>query len=112
LGSNGLISGFQNSTLSGNATLGPSGSLSGLTVTGTTTRQTSPLTPPAQPAWVPGANPGNTPMVYAVSSSKTLPGGTYWFTSLTVSGSLTFSGPTTLYINGNADVSGDLTAYQ
>lgn len=112
LGSNAVISGFMNSTLNGNAILGPTGSVSGVTVTGSKLVQSAALTPPPQPAWVPGANPNNIPMIYTVSSSRTLPGGTYWFTSLSVSGTLTFSGPTTFYINGNAAVSGSLLAYQ
>lgn len=48
------------------------------------------------------------PQAYAASGAITKPGGTYWFTSLTVNGSLEFNGPTTVYLNGNAAINGTL----
>jgi Flp pilus assembly protein TadG len=106
VGSNGTITGGNNSTISGNVTLGPSGSVSGLSVSGSQQTQSGGLAAPSLPTWSPQANPGGIPQVYTASSNTTLPGGSYWFTSLTVNGSLTFSGPATLYINGDADVEG------
>jgi hypothetical protein len=57
-----------------------------------------------------------------VLTNTTLPGGTYWYNSLTINANLTFSGPATIYVNGDiiiaanlAPASGipaDLTIYQ
>jgi Flp pilus assembly protein TadG len=112
LGSNSVIKAKNNSALRGDAILGPSGSVSGLSVTGTSLQRAADLTRPAAPAWNPGKNPGNIAPDYSVSSNVTLPGGTYWFTSLTVSGTLNFGGPATIYLNGDGDISGTLSAYQ
>ena len=122
VGSNGTVTGGNNSSIHGDVTLGPSGSVSGVGVTGSQQPQSTALAAPSLPAWSPQSNPGGISQVYTVSSNKTLPGGSYWFTSLTVSGTLTFSGPAVLYINGDADISGsiapssavpsDLTIYQ
>jgi hypothetical protein len=122
VGSNGTVTGGNNSGIHGDVMLGPSGSVSGVSVTGSQQTQSSALAAPSLPAWSPQSNPGGIPQAYTVSSNTTLPGGSYWFTSLTVSGSLTFSGPAVVYINGDADISGsiapssripaDLTIYQ
>ena len=122
IGSNGAITGGNNNSEKGNAILGPSGSVSGVTISGSQQPQSSSLGVPSMPAWQPQTNPAGVPQAYTVSSDTTLPGGSYWFTSLTVTGSLTFSGPAIVYINGNADVSStlapssgvpaDLTIYQ
>jgi Flp pilus assembly protein TadG len=104
--SNGEIKFKKNSTLDGDALLGPNGELnpSNLTMTGTTTTQGSDITVPASPSWSPAANPGGIAQNYTVNSNTTLSGGTYWFTSLNVKKQLTFSGPATLYVNGNIDI--------
>jgi Flp pilus assembly protein TadG len=122
VGSNGTVTGGNNSSIHGDVMLGPSGSVSGVSVSGSQQTQSTALAAPTLPAWSPQSNPGGIPQVYAVASATTLPGGSYWFTSLTVTASLTFSGPTVVYINGNADVTGsmapssgvpaDLTIYQ
>ena len=110
LGSNAVISG--SGTLRGDAILGPSGSITGISVTGSSGHRTSPIPTPTAATWSPGTNPGGISQTYSVGgSTTTLPGGTYWFTSLTVTGTLAFSGAATLYVNGNADISGTLTAY-
>jgi hypothetical protein len=112
LTSNGAISGGSGSDLKGNVTLGPSApALSGITVSGKTTRASTAIPAPAPATWSPAANPNGVSQNYTVGSNTTLPGGTYWFTSLSVQGSLTFSGPATLVINGNVDVQGTLYAY-
>ena len=101
-----------NGHLFGNVQLGTSGSVDpGLQVTGSTTHYSSLLAAPSMPAWSPGVNPGGIPQNYTVSSNTTLPGGTYWFTALNIDNNLTFSGPATVYINGNVRIDSDLTAY-
>jgi Flp pilus assembly protein TadG len=115
IGSNGSISVGVNNTLSGNVLLGPSGTTdASLTQTngGTTSYSSTALTPPPDPAWNPGTNPGGIPQNYTVSSNTVLAGGTYWFTSLTINANLSFSGSATLYINGNVVINAALTAYQ
>ena len=112
LSSNGVISGGNNNDLSGSVTLGPSApNVSGISVSGTTTRLDSALVPPTQSAWNPQTNPGGIPADYAPSSTVTLPGGTYYFTSLTVTNTLQFSGAATVYVNGDLDVQGRLYAF-
>lgn len=112
VGSNGLIFAENNDFLWGNAQLGPSGSVDpDLSVTGTTYKYTTPLAPPAMPGWSPGVNPGGIPQDYHVTSTTTLPGGTYWFTKLNVDSALSFSGPATVYVNGNVLIDSDLKAY-
>jgi len=63
------------------------------------------------PSWTPSLNPAGISQNYVVNSSTTLPGGTYWLSSLTVSSVLSFSGKATLYVNGDIDLSGTLTAF-
>lgn len=109
--SNGTIAGGNNSQLRGSVTLGPSGYIAGFSITGGTTMQSSALAGPTSPAWAPGTNPGGIGQSYTSSGNTTLAGGTYWFTSLTVNGTLNFSGAATLYVNGNVDVNGTLAAY-
>ncbi len=99
--SNETISGGTNNSVDGTITLGPSGTVSGLAVSGGTTRLPDPIAKPAPPPWAPTSNPGSVPQSYSVSSDTTLPGGTYYFTSLTVTAPLRFSGPTTLLVKGN-----------
>ena len=112
LSSNGAIFGGNNNTLNGSVTLGPSApNVSGVNVSGSTNRLGANLTPPADAAWAPATNPGGVPQNYVASGNVTLPGGTYWFTSLNVYGSLSFSGPATLIVNGDVDVNGSLLAY-
>jgi hypothetical protein len=112
VGSNGTILAENNDFLWGNVQLGPSGSVDNdLAVTGTTYRYTTPLLAPSMPAWTPGTNPGGISQNYTVNSTTTLPGGTYWFTTLNVDSSLTFSGPATVYVNGNIYIDSDMRAY-
>ncbi|MEA2709510.1 MAG: hypothetical protein QOF78_2111 [Phycisphaerales bacterium] len=113
VGSNGVISAGNNSVISGNLVLGPGGSNNGLSITdGGSVVAGTPVVAPAEAAWNPGINPNNISKTYSVSSNVTLPGGTYWFTSLTVTSSLTFSGPAIVYINGDFDLQGSIKAYQ
>jgi hypothetical protein len=108
LSSNGAIDAGNNSDLDGDAILGPSASVSGLTIDGQTTHSGSNLAVPAMPVWSPGTNPGTIPQNYTVNSNTTLNGGTYWFTSLTVNATLQFSSPVTLYVNGDVDLSASI----
>jgi hypothetical protein len=112
--SNGVISGSGN--LYGNAKVGPSGSVSGgLTVSGTTTTLGSNITAPAVTMTV-VTNPGGVSQTPDIGSTVTWPGGTYYFTSLNVQGgnSINFSGPATVYMNGNVTVQDGsaIVAYQ
>jgi len=112
VGSNGAIVGDSNNEVSGYATLGPSApNTFGITFSGATTRLSRPIATPTEPAWAPGTNPGGVAQNYSVSGNVTLPGGTYWFTSLKVSGTLRFSGAATLYVNGPIIVGGALYPY-
>ncbi|MEA2733996.1 MAG: hypothetical protein QOE14_447, partial [Humisphaera sp.] len=122
-GSNGLVTGGNNSVLSGDLILGPDGEHAGLDLVDGGNVITGPvLAPPAQAPWNPRANPGGISQAYSVGAPEgagggagadvTLPGGTYWFTSLSVGSNLSFSGPATLYINGNVDLRGSIKAYQ
>ena len=110
--SNGSITADNGSNLKGSVVLGPSApNASGITVSGTTTYAGSALVAPPAAAWNPAANPGGIPQNYTANGNVTLPGGTYWFTSLTVNGNLTFSGPATITANGPVDLNGGLRAY-
>jgi hypothetical protein len=113
VGSNGNVISGNNDLLQGDVLLGPAGSVSGFSISGATTTQSTPIAAPAMPAWSPGTNPGSIPSSYTVSSSVTLPHGTYWFTSLTIpqSGTLSFDGPSTVYVNGSVDLLGSIIAY-
>jgi Flp pilus assembly protein TadG len=105
---NGVLSAAADGHVQGNVRLGPSGSVSGpVAITGTTSTQSSAITAPASPAWSPGSNPGGIPQNYTVSADTTLPGGTYWFTDLNINKNLTFSGPATVYVNGDVTFGGD-----
>ncbi|HEV8377363.1 MAG TPA: pilus assembly protein TadG-related protein [Tepidisphaeraceae bacterium] len=112
VGTNGVFTADANDHIQGNIQLGSTGSLTGTPqVTGSVVHYTSPLAVPSSPAWSPGSNPGGISQNYTVNSTTTLPGGTYWFTSLDVNKDLTFSGPATVYVNGNVDLDADLRAY-
>lgn len=104
--SNGSITGGNNNVIDGDLVLGPNGHVdNGVTVNGTTMNEPA-LPKPASPPWNPGVNPGAIPQSYTVNSDTTLPGGTYWFTYLSINATLQFSGPTTLYVNGDIDLNG------
>ena len=104
LGSNGAIVGQNNSTLQGFAVLGPGGSISGVSISNSTVNEASNISTPTLPAW----SPSGSPTALTVNGNTTLPGGTYWYTSMTLNANLTFSGPTTIYVNGNVVIGGSL----
>jgi hypothetical protein len=108
VGSNGSFQFGGNNHIYGDLEMGPSASKIGTTqVTGTTTTLTNDIPTPTSPRWAPGMNPGGIAQNYTVNSDITLPGGTYWFTSLTIGKDLSFSGPATLYVNGDLDMAAD-----
>ena len=112
LSSNGAIAGGSNDNLNGGVILGPAApNVSGIVISGSTVRLSSPLVPPAEAAWNPQPNPNGIPQNYTANGNIILPGGTYWFTSLTINGSLTFSAAATLTVNGPVVVGGALRAY-
>jgi hypothetical protein len=112
LGSNAAIDTAMHVEMAGNLILGPAASATGsITSSASTKNLSSSIPAPTLPAWNPGANPGGVPQVYTVSSSTILGGGTYWFTSLTISGNLSFSAPATVIVNGDVVLDASLTAY-
>jgi hypothetical protein len=82
--------------------------LSGVRVGGAIRRRTTPIPTPKLPEWTPAVNPGGVARNLVVDGGMTLPGGTYWLTSLTVRGSLRFAGPATLIVNGPVDLNGTM----
>lgn len=115
LQSNATVKFKNNATVNGNVTLGPGGDVesnNNLTISGSTVTQSSAHTAPALPTWSPVANPNGVPQNYTVNSNTTLPGGTYWFTSLNISKRLTFSGPATVHVNGNIWTDDSIVTYQ
>jgi hypothetical protein len=132
--SNGALSVSQNTTVRGDVILGPSGTSSFTnqsTVTGTTTTIGSPYQFPA--VSLNGANTSNNNSSVPLSNNGqvvlsgtafsmgnndgiTLPGGTYYFTSLSLGNNdtINFSGPATVYVDGpiSAPNGGTITAYQ
>jgi len=103
--SNGAINGSGKDQ--GNAMLGPSGSISGITVTGSTTNSSNPISAPSVSMQV-VTNPGGVSQTPSLGNNQTVtwPGGTYYFTSLTLANNITinFSGPATIYLDGSAAI--------
>jgi Flp pilus assembly protein TadG len=111
VGTNGTITVKNNNTVRGDVQLGPAGAISGsLAVSGATSHLSSTIPAPASPSWNPSTNPGGIAQNYTVNSATTLPGGTYWFTALTLNANLSFSAPATVYVNGNITIDAALTA--
>jgi Flp pilus assembly protein TadG len=107
LGSNTVISGVNNSILQGSAVLGPGASApTGIVITGSTLYQSTPLPNPSMPTWSPSGSPTD----LVVSGTTVLPGGTYWYNSMTITANLSFSGPATIYVNGNILIDANVTA--
>ena len=126
IGSNGPITGGSGNNLYGSLCVGPSGSNATVTVHGGTMNLGSAIPTPADPPMTPVANPGGVSQTPSVSSDVTWQGGTYYFTSWTISSGKTvnFSGPATIYLNGDFtpadpvaiyaynDIPANLTIYQ
>jgi hypothetical protein len=118
VGSNIFINGQNNNTLQGDAVLATNATVSGITVNGNNLQEGAALPTPTMPAWSP---PGCTTDL-VVSNDTVLPGGSYWYDSMTINANLTYSGPATVYVNGTVAVGGtlapvsgkpgDLTIYQ
>ena len=120
LGSNGPIELKNNGTVGGDILLGPGGSLdvgTGTTFTGSLDNLPGTMSYPAvdvsavsstnNNSQIGTTSKGRSPLSgtdFSIANENiTLPGGTYYFTSLNVhNGTLTFSGPATVYINGDA----------
>jgi hypothetical protein len=102
--SNGSVAGWNsNDLLKGNLILGPLGVNTSVAVSGTTTVQPGPVSNPTLPTFTPVTNPGGVSQTPMVNGNVTWPGGTYYFTSFNIASgkSVTFSGPATVYMNGN-----------
>ena len=103
-------------TLYGNLTLGPGGSVSGLTVNGSTLRPGTAISAPTVTMQV-VTNPGGISQTPVIGNGATVnwPGGTYYFTSLTMgdNGAINFTGAATVYLDGNASTGNydNITAY-
>jgi Flp pilus assembly protein TadG len=108
VGSNSFITAKNNDEIDGDDILGPGATIDGFTVLGNPSNLSSPIPTPTMPAWNPGTNPNSIPQNYTVGTTTTLPGGTYWFTSLTLNADLTFSGAAVVYVNGSISVYGTL----
>jgi len=119
VGSNTLVSGKNNDTIQGDIVLGPQASAdASIVLTGSDLYQGNNLPTPTVPAW----NPPGATSALTISCDTTLPGGTYWYDSMTVNANLTFSGTATVYVNGDVTFGGtiapssgnpvDLTIYQ
>ena len=122
LGSNSVIELKNNGTIGGDILLGPGGSLSvgtGTTFTGSLDDLPGTMAYPAVDVSAVSSNNDNSQIGttskgasplsgtdFSIASENiTLPGGTYYFTSLNVhNGTLAFSGPATVYIDGNTDL--------
>jgi hypothetical protein len=106
LASNGTIGSgaVSGNTLSGTAIVGSGGSVNSNLTASSTTSLSSTIPTPADPTFTPVTNPGGVSATPSVSGSVTWPGGTYYFTSLTMSNNATinFSDAAVVYLNGNA----------
>jgi hypothetical protein len=111
VGTNSFILTKNNDEIDGDVILGPGASVAGVTVIGTTQSQSSAIPTPTMPAWNPIANPGAIPQAYSIFTNTTLPGGTYYFTSMDLEADLNFSGPAVVFVNGPITVGGTLTAF-
>lgn len=104
LGSNELIT-AQNNEIAGFVVLGPEGTHN-LTLASPATVLAEPIpTPVLDFSGAPSTNPGGVSKNLDVKSTLTLPGGNYYFTSIDVANSsnIHFSGPATLYIDGDVN---------
>jgi Flp pilus assembly protein TadG len=102
LGSNGAIT-AKNNEVVGDVVLGPSGSHN-LNLGSPAKVLTQPIPIPTSDfSGAPASNPSGTPQAYTVNGTVTLPGGSYYFTSLTINnnGNLKFSGAANVYVDGN-----------
>lgn len=106
--SNGVVGSGASSVVAnniyGSATLGPSGSVNSNVSVSAGSTTTATITGPAVTMTVVTTNPGGVGQTVGGSSStSTLPGGTYYFTDVNCGSdvSVTFTGPATLYVNGN-----------
>jgi hypothetical protein len=108
LGSNGLISLGNNADVMGGIVKGPAATVqsgTNLFVTGGQTTQPAPIAyPPTEPAPVPSSGAFN-------GTTLTLSAGTYHYSSMTfgIGGTITTSGPVTIYVSGNITATNRLT---
>jgi Flp pilus assembly protein TadG len=118
IASNGSIALNNNSTINGNVDYGPSGGVSGGTVTGNKTQLATALSFPNGSAgtYATTNDDANIPAPYygagslnvGGTNSCVLPGGNYYFNNLTTAAqaTLSFTGPTTIYCYGNLKLGG------
>ena len=107
VGSNGVLDLGSSGDLWGNEYLGPSRTASGSSVIhGTTKRLSATIPRRPSPAMTPASNPGGVSQTPSINGTVSWPGGTYYFTSLTMgdSDTISFTGPATVYMNGNVSI--------
>ena len=123
--SNGNVSISGAASVAGDARPGPSGTTTvtgGAAVSGSTLPLPTSLVYPAESAGAAATYndnwrlpPGSMTASRDISldSAVTLPGGTYYLNNVRVggSGSVAFTGPTTVYLTGSLDLSGNVTPY-
>lgn len=114
LGTNVSIT-AKNNEVAGLVVLGP-GATSNLSLPSSPMQLPDPIPGPVPDfSGAPASNPGGVSQNLSVPGDLTLPGGTYYFTSITMgnNSSLRFSGPATVYVSGNVNFSqsGEIVAY-
>jgi Flp pilus assembly protein TadG len=105
-----------NNEIAGLVVLGP-GATSNLSLPSPPMNLPAPIRAPVPDfSAAPAVNPAGAARDLVVNGNLTLPGGSYYFTSITMenNSSLRFSGPATLYVDGNVTFrnNGEITAYQ
>jgi Flp pilus assembly protein TadG len=107
VGSNTLVNGKNNDTIQGDIVLGPHATADPtISLTGANLYQGTDLPSPAVPAWSP---PGAISDL-VVTNDTVMPGGTYWYNTITVNANLSFSGTTTIHVNGDVFLDGTIAA--
>jgi hypothetical protein len=107
LGSNGAIT-AKNGEVVGTVVLGPSGTHDlTLATPATVLAQAIPM-PAVDFSAAPAINPGGVPKALSVTGTTTLGAGVYHFTSISLANNatLTFTGPATIYVDGNVTFDG------
>jgi hypothetical protein len=110
VGTNGALNLKNNQNMNGYVFLGPTATYSHTEPT--PVRLSTPIASPTIPPMPKGQNPDNISHSLKISGTTILPGGTYWFNSLSIAGTVTFSDAATVFVNGDVDLQGEIHAYQ
>ncbi|MEA2709509.1 MAG: hypothetical protein QOF78_2110 [Phycisphaerales bacterium] len=114
IASNGTVFGRGNGSLMGDVYFGPAGAAAlDWKIMGARERLLTEIAPPLEPAWNPTGNPGGATQNFVNDTPDAVyPGGTYWFTNVIVLKSMSFSGPATLYVNGDINISAKIAPHR